>query len=113
MLRRDDAPYRGGRSDDLLKLKSFEDAEAMVVGHVPGKGKYAGQTGALIVELPDGRRLRLGSGLTDALRRAPPPIGSVVTYRYNGTHAGGLPRFARFWRVRGDRPPEDNAIARP
>ena len=104
MLRRDDAPYRGGRSDDLLKLKSFEDAEAVVVGHVPGKGRYAGQTGALIVELPDGRRLRLGSGLTDALRRAPPPIGTVVTYRYNGTHASGLPRFARFWRVRADTP---------
>ena len=104
MLRRDDAPYRGGRSDDLLKLKSFEDAEAVVVGHVPGQGKYAGQTGALLVAMPDGRRFRLGSGLTDALRRVPPPIGSVVTYRYNGTHASGLPRFARFWRVRADAP---------
>lgn len=105
MLRRADAPYRGGRSDDLLKLKSFDDAEAVVVGHAPGKGKYAGQTGALVVELPDGRRLRLGSGLPDALRRAPPPLGAVVTYRYNGTHASGLPRFARFWRVRADAPP--------
>ena len=26
-------------------------------------------------------------------------------YRFNGTHAGGLPRFARFWRVRADQPP--------
>ncbi|MFT4242672.1 MAG: DNA ligase [Acidovorax sp.] len=110
MLRRDDAPYRGGRSDDLLKLKSFEDAEGRVVGHVPGKGKYAGLTGALIVELPSGQRLRLGSGLTDGLRRSPPPIGSVVTYRYNGTHPGGLPRFARFWRVRADAPPPATEI---
>ena len=100
MLRRDDAPYRGGRSDDLLKLKSFEDAEAVVVGHAPGKGKHAGQTGALIVQMPSGQRFRLGSGLTDALRRTPPPVGSVVTYRFNGRHASGLPRFARFWRVR-------------
>lgn len=105
MLRSDDAPYRGGRSEDLLKLKSFEDAEGRVVGHVPGRGKYAGQTGALLVQLPDGRQLRLGSGLPDALRRQPPPVGSVVTYRFNGTHAGGLPRFARFWRVRADAPP--------
>lgn len=104
MLRRADAPYRGGRSDDLLKLKSFEDAEAVVVGHVPGRGRYAGQTGALLVELPDGRRMRLGSGLSDALRRSPPPLGSVVTFRYNGRHASGLPRFARFWRVRADTP---------
>lgn len=105
MLRRADAPYRGGRSDDLLKLKSFEDAEAVVVGHVPGRGRYAGQTGALLVELPDGRRMRLGSSLSDALRRSPPPLGSVVTFRYNGRHASGLPRFARFWRVRADTPP--------
>lgn len=105
MLRRDDAPYRGGRSEDLLKLKSFEDAEARVVGHVPGRGKYAGQMGALLVALPDGRRFRLGSGLPDTLRRTPPPVGTVVTYRFNGTHASGLPRFARFWRVRADAPP--------
>jgi len=32
-------------------------------------------------------------------------LGTVVTYRYNGTHASGLPRFARFWRVRADAPP--------
>lgn len=105
MLRRDDAPYRGGRSADLLKLKSFEDAEGRVVGHVPGRGKYAGQTGALLVELEDGRRLRLGSGLPDALHRQPPPVGTLVSYRFNGTHASGLPRFARFWRVRADEPP--------
>lgn len=109
MLRRDDAPYRSGRSDDLLKLKSFEDAEARVIGHLPGRGKYAGQTGALLVETPGGQRFRLGSGLPDALRRSPPPIGSVVTYRHNGTHASGLPRFARFWRVRADQPPPQAA----
>src|SRR5690606_33242877 len=67
MLRRGDAPHRSGRSGDLLKVKSFEDAEATVVGHLPGQGKYAGQTGALLVELADGQRLRLGSGLSDAL----------------------------------------------
>jgi DNA ligase-1 len=105
MLRRDDAPYRGGRSSDLLKLKRVEDAEARVVGHLPGQGKYAGQTGALLVEMPGGQRFALGSGLTDALRRAPPPIGTVVTYRYNGLHDSGLPRFARFWRIRRDTPP--------
>ncbi|MFT3811771.1 MAG: DNA ligase [Acidovorax sp.] len=106
MLRRNDAPYRGGRSGDLLKLKNFDDAEAKVVGHLPGKGKYTGQTGALLVEMPSGQRFALGSGLTDALRREPPPVGSVVTYRYNGLHASGLPRFARFWRVQADTPPD-------
>lgn len=107
MLHRADAYYRQGRSDDLLKLKTHQDAEARVVGHAPGSGKYRGAVGALIVERPDGRRFRIGSGLSDALRRAPPPLGSWVTYRYNGSTGDGLPRFPRFMRVRDELPPPD------
>lgn len=100
MLRRADSPYRPGRSDDLVKLKLFDDAEAVVVAHLPGKGKYQGMTGALLVQMPGGQRFKIGSGLTDADRARPPAIGSTITYRFNGTHASGLPRFARYWRVR-------------
>lgn len=107
MLHHRNARYAPGRSESLLKYKLFQDAEARVVGHMPGKGKYAGMLGALLVQLPDGRRFRLGSGLTDAQRARPPPIGSVVTYRYNGSTAKGLPRFARFLRVRHDPAPPD------
>jgi DNA ligase-1 len=102
VLHRGDALYQRNRSDALLKLKPHDDAEARVVGHEPGQGKYAGQVGALLVELPDGRHLRLGSGLKDADRRRPPPIGATVTYRYRGFHDSGLPRFATFLRVRPD-----------
>jgi DNA ligase-1 len=100
MLHRADAPYESGRSDTLLKLKPWLDAEAIVVGHRPGKGKYAGQLGALRVQLPDGRLFSLGTGFTDAQRRAPPPIGATVTYRYRELTASGLPRFASFVRLR-------------
>jgi len=102
VLRRGDAAYRRERSDALLKLKAHDDAEARVVGHVPGDGKYRGQIGALWVERPDGRRFRLGSGLKDEDRRHPPPIGAIVTYRFNGFHESGLPRFASFLRLRPD-----------
>ncbi|MES2993089.1 MAG: DNA ligase [Pseudomonadota bacterium] len=98
-LHRADAPYETGRSDAILKLKPTLDAEAVVVGHRAGAGKYAGQLGALDMRTPDGRRFLLGSGLTDALRREPPPIGSVVTYRYRDLTGNGLPRFASFLRV--------------
>ena len=104
MLRRTDTPYRAGRSDDLLKLKSFEDAEAQVLAHLPGKGRHAGQMGALWVQTPEGLRFRLGSGFSDADRSAPPAIGSWVTYRFRGRHDSGLPRFASFVRVREDMP---------
>lgn len=100
MLRRADSPYRAGRSDDLIKLKLFDDAEAVVVAHLPGQGKYRGMTGALLVQMPSGQRFKIGSGLRDADRAQPPPLGSTITYRYNGSHPSGLPRFARYWRAR-------------
>lgn len=100
MLRRADAPYRSGRSDDLIKLKLFEDAEAVVIAHLPGQGKYLHMTGALLVEMPSGQRFKIGSGLSVADRTHPPPIGSTITYRFNGSHPSGLPRFARYWRPR-------------
>ena len=102
MLHRADAPYVTGRSDALLKLKPWLDAEAVVVGHVPGQGKYTGQTGALEMAMPDGKRFRLGSGLTDALRRAPPPVGTRLTYRYLNLTKNGLPRHPRYLRIRED-----------
>lgn len=107
MLHHREARYRVGRSDDLLKYKPHDDAEARVVGHTAGRGKYAGLLGALVVVRADGLRFRLGGGLSDAQRRHPPPIGSVVTYRYNGLTANGVPRFARFLRVRHLPPPPD------
>lgn len=105
MLHHRNARYRAGRSEHLLKYKPYDDAEARVVGHTPGEGKYAGMLGALIVERADGLRFRIGSGFTDAERANPPPVGNWITYRYNGLTSGGVPRFARFLRVRHDMPP--------
>lgn len=100
MLHRADSYYRATRSDDLLKLKRHEDAEARVIGHVQGKGKFEGMLGSLHVETPAGVRFRLGTGFTDEQRREPPAIGTWVTYSYHGLTDNGVPRFARFVRVR-------------
>ena len=110
MLHRGASLYQAVRNDDLLKLKTHEDAEARVIGHIAGQGKYAGVLGALLVEAPaaDGkpaRRFRLGSGFSDAERTSPPPAGTWVTYRYRGFNDSGIPRFASFLRVREDMPP--------
>ena len=104
MLHRGASLYRAGRSDDLIKVKTHEDTEARVVAHLPGKGRHAGRLGALLVEMPSGQRFRLGAGFSDADRERPPPVGSWVTYRFRGTHDGGLPRFASFVRKREDMP---------
>jgi DNA ligase-1 len=101
MLHKGSAAYRSGRSDDLLKLKPFDDAEARVVGYKQGKGQWQGMTGALILQTPEGQQFALGTGLPTAMRRSPPPLGSWITYRYQGLHEkSGLPRFARFLRLR-------------
>ena len=102
MLHRADALYTTGRSDVLLKLKPLYDAEAKVIGHTAGKGKYAGKLGALLVETPQGIRFKLGTGISDAQRENPPKIGSTVTYTFKNTTKNGKPKFASFLRVRKD-----------
>ncbi len=100
MLHRSDALWQPGRTDALFKLKPELDDEGLVVGHQPGKGRLMGMTGALLVQMPSGQRFALGSGLSDAQRRNPPPVGAWVTYRYRDRTPSGLPRFASFLRVR-------------
>lgn len=102
MLHHQDNRYSDGRSTGLFKLKLHDDAEAHVIGYVPGKGKYTGMVGALLMRTDSGAQFRIGSGLSDAQRADPPPIGSNVTYRYNGLTVHGLPRFPRFLRVRDE-----------
>lgn len=102
MLHRADSLYETGRSDALLKMKPWEDAEATVIGHQPGKGKHAGLLGALRVRTDDGREFSLGTGFTDQQRRNPPPVGATVTYRYHDLTRNGMPRFASFLRVRAE-----------
>jgi len=104
MLHRGDAPYRSYRSADLLKVKPYQDAEARVVAHLPGEGRLEGKMGALLVETASGQHFRLGSGFNDAQRAEPPPIGSLVTYKFYGRTRHGLPRFPSFLRVRRQGP---------
>ena len=102
MLHLASAPHVGGRSDALLKLKPSLDAEARVVGVRAGRGRLRGDVGALEVESDDGRRFWIGSGLGEADRRDPPPIGARITYRYRDLTPRGLPRFATYLRRHDD-----------
>ena len=103
MLHLASAHHRSGRSDALLKLKPYFDAEAEVIAHLPGRGKYTGMLGALRVQNQQGIEFSVGSGFTDAERANPPPIGSTITYKYHGYTNHGLPRFTSFLRVRDGR----------
>jgi len=105
VLRNPDTPYETGRSANALKVKSYDDMEGMVVGYRPGKGKYAGVVGALEVQLENGARFFVGSGLDDADRRQPPPLGSIIVFRHQGFTVNDIPRFATYWRTKDAAPP--------
>ena len=102
MARRPRSKYEAGRSSSLLKVKSFRDAEARVIGHAAGAGRHKGRLGALEVELADGKRFNVGTGFSDEERGSPPPIGSIITFRYQELSDGGVPRFPSYVGVRID-----------
>ncbi|WP_166369768.1 DNA ligase [Psychromonas sp. SA13A] len=100
MLHHEQALYQHKRNRDLMKLKKFEDAEATVIEHLPGKGKYKGKLGSLLVKTEDGITFKIGSGFSDKERQNPPPIGATISYRYTGKTRNNVPRFTSFMRVR-------------
>lgn len=100
MLHHEQALYISGRSNKLLKVKRFEDAEAKVLAVLPGKGRFKEMMGSLLVESRKGIQFKLGTGFSENERQSPPAIGSWVTYKYYGLTKSGKPRFASYLRTR-------------
>jgi DNA ligase-1 len=104
MLRQPGSKYVAGRSSTLLKVKTFHDAEAVVVGHQAGAGRHQGRMGALLVRLPNGTDFAIGTGFSDRERENPPAIGATVTFRYQELSDAGVPRFPSWVGLRIDAP---------
>lgn len=102
MLRQPGSLYVAGRSTTLLKVKSFQDTEAKVIGYEPGKGKFKGMVGALQCALQSGIKFSVGTGLSDKERMAPPILGSIITVRYQELSTDNVPRFPSYVGVRTD-----------
>ncbi|MDT8407510.1 MAG: DNA ligase [Methylococcales bacterium] len=100
MLHHQDARYHPGRSQHLLKLKPYQDAEAVVIGYTPGKGQFTGKMGAIKVRTDDNKEFYIGSGFTVQQRENPPPLGARITFRHQNFTDSGIPRFAVFLRIR-------------
>jgi DNA ligase-1 len=96
MLRQPQSNYEAGRSMTLLKVKTFLDDEAEVIGHEAGAGRHKGRLGALLVKLPNGIQFSVGTGLSDRDRGNPPAIGSIITFRYQELSEAGVPRFPSY-----------------
>lgn len=127
MVRAPGGPYKYGRSTVregfLLKVKRFEDAEAIVVGFEErmhntneattnelGRTKRSsaqegkvpmGTLGAFVLERPDGVRFNCGTGLDDALRaevwaQRAAWLGATVKYKHQPHGAKDAPRLPVF-----------------
>lgn len=99
ILRNPNAPYETKRSNQILKLKTALDEECTVVAHHKGKGQFENLMGSLTCENHRGQ-FKIGSGFNLEERTNPPPIGSIITYKYRGLTNTGKPRFATYWRER-------------
>jgi DNA ligase-1 len=112
MIRQPKSMYAEGRSSSLLKIKSFHDGEAKVIGYEQGKGKYQSMTGALRCQMACGKMFKVASGLTDQQRATPPKIGSIIVYKCQELTNDGIPRFPIFLGVAPDKTvPKDPIIS--
>ncbi len=100
VVRDPNTPYRTGRLSSALKVKSYQDTECVVQAILLGKGKYSGKMGALKCRMASGRPIKIGTGFTDKIRAQPPPIGSLITFKYYGLTNKGNPRFPVYLRIR-------------
>jgi DNA ligase-1 len=96
MLRKPHSRYEGRRSPTLLKVKSFYDDEATIIGYEPGKGRHKGRLGGYVCVLANGVRFSVGSGLTDKERNSPLKINTKITFRYCELTDTGVPRFPTY-----------------
>lgn len=122
IVRNPSSYYVTERSKNILKIKPFEDDEAIIVGYISGKetdlgSKLLGKIGALVVCWKD--KIFELSGLTDEERLltnpqwalenpgklVPSNINGVnlprntqITFRYRGLTNDGIPQEARFLR---------------
>jgi DNA ligase D-like protein (predicted ligase) len=143
IAKRSDAPYRGGRSRDWLKLKCVLEQEVVVGGFTEPRGSRVG-LGALLIGYYESGALRyagkVGTGFDaptlvslrerlEPLETAAPPFDEPVKPRPPGAHwvrpelvaqvgfaewtAAGRMRQPRFLGLREDKAPQEVVRERP
>jgi len=105
MVKNPDAPYNFGRSDSVLKVKSFHDIDLEVIGFRGGTGKHKGKLGSILVDC-NGVEVNVGSGFKDDQRievweNKDKYLGMTAECRYQEMTEDGSLRFPTFvhWRL--------------
>jgi DNA ligase-1 len=106
VVRKPDDVWYPCRMKTMIKIKGYEDGEAIILGFTEGKGRLTGMVGALIVESinlgdrkelpPTGTRFEL-SGMTDDERMPGAlQVGQAINYAFRTLSGSGIPVEARY-----------------
>ena len=105
MVKNPGLPYSFGRSDAVIKVKSFFDVDLTVVGFKEGTGRHSGKLGSILVEF-EGVEVYVGSGFDDEMRdevwkNQSGYLGMTAEVRYQEVTPDGSLRFPTFvcWRT--------------
>jgi len=107
MVRNRDMPYEGKRSNNLLKMKEFDDDEFEIVDVLEGRGKLVGHAAKFVLKNAEGTEFRAKlEGSHDRLKwiyeNPSSVIGMLCTVMYQGlTNKENVPRFPVAKSVRG------------
>ncbi|KAL4235333.1 hypothetical protein ACF0H5_006968 [Mactra antiquata] len=101
MIREPGSKYERKRSKTLLKIKKFHEAEALVIGYEPSKSNKD-LTGALKVQMANGKEFKVGTGLSKKDRKSPPKVETIITYKFQEYTNSGKPRFPTYVGIRID-----------
>tara|TARA_B100000700_G_scaffold221235_1_gene243545 strand:+ start:343 stop:1599 length:1257 start_codon:yes stop_codon:yes gene_type:complete len=107
MVKTIDAPYRFGRSYDVMKVKEFHDVDLPIIGLEEGTGRHAGRLGAVKIDF-NGVIVKVGSGFSDEQREQvwndqAGFMGRIIEVRYQEVTPDGSLRFPTFVCFRNDR----------
>jgi DNA ligase-1 len=103
MLRKPLSLYDPKRSHSLLKVKMFQDSDAIVIGYKLGSGRLQHALGSLIVKWSHDHSVvfHVGSGLDDLIRfgdySSLLPLGSIISVKFFELDSSShKPRFPIF-----------------
>ncbi len=102
VVRDPNALYIGKRTNKALKVKTFLDKECRIIAYNKGHGKYQNMMGSVTCRMDNNITFKIGSGFTIQERKNPPPIGSLITFKFQEFTKYGKPRFPVFLRIRTD-----------
>jgi DNA ligase-1 len=90
------------KSGERFKEVPIRDDDGELIGFKKGRGRNSKRIGTFILKLRSGRKLNLGNGLDDTLRKKPPCLGSIIKFTYRGFTSTGLPRHTSFAGLRAE-----------